>query len=123
MIWVMKTILITGSARGIGNATAKLAAKQGYRVILHGRTESEHLSKAQKEIPGSEKTFFDISDKEAVMKAITKLGDIDVLVNDAGLGRAGITDISEVDDDQAVIEYKTNVLGTLHCIQAVYCLE
>ncbi len=57
------------------------------------------------------------------MKAITKLGDIDVLVNDAGLGRAGITDISEVDYDQAVIEYKTNVLGTLHCIQAVYCLE
>jgi len=116
---VMKTILITGSSRGIGRAVAELAAKRGYKVIVHGSSDSEELEKTHKAIEGSIKTFFDISNKQEAQIKISQLGHIDVLVNNAGMGKAGIKDIAEVDDEQALTEYSANVLGTLHCIQAV----
>lgn len=115
----MKTILITGSSRSIGRAIAKQAAQQGYRVIVHGRTNSKQLQKTSKEIAGSERVFFDVADGEATKQAIEKLGVIDVLVNNAGIARNFIGDIDEVNDDKAVEEYKTNVLGVVHCVQAV----
>ena len=118
-----KTILITGSSRGIGAATARLAHKQGYEVIVHGRTISAELRAIHDELAGSIPTHFDIADKAETHKAIAALieqvGTIDVLVNNAGMGYAGITDISEIDDEKATQEYRVNVLGTLHCIQAV----
>lgn len=115
----MKTILITGSSRGIGKAVAKLAVEKGYKVIVHGSTDSEALNKTHKEIRGSVKTFFDVSDRQSVNDAIEKLGPIDVLINNAGIGRAGIKDVGEINDENALKEYSVNVLGTLHCIQAV----
>jgi 3-oxoacyl-[acyl-carrier protein] reductase len=115
----MKTILITGSSRGIGKATAVLAAKQGYKVILHGKTDSAELEKTHQAITGSVKTFFDVSDRKAVNDKISQLGQIDVLINNAGMGRAGIKDISDIKDEDALQEYSSNVLGSLHCIQAV----
>jgi len=115
----MKTILITGSSRGIGKAVAVLAIEQGYNVIVHGKTDSAELSQTHKELVGSSKTFFDVSDKQAVHDAIAKLGHIDVLVNNAGVARNLLKDLSEMDDDKAIEEYRTNVLGTLHCTQAV----
>lgn len=114
-----KTILITGASRGIGKAIAKLAHEQGYKVIVHGRTDSKELQEVHGELDGSVKTFFDISDKTSTTNAIQKLGTIDVLVNNAGVALNVLKDVSEVDDDKAIEEYKTNVLGTIHCIQAV----
>lgn len=113
-----KTILVTGSSRGIGKAVAQLASQQGYRVIVHGRRDSEELAKVHSEIDGSEKVFFDVSDKEATKMAIDKVGSIDVLVNNAGVAKNFIKDASEAQDVLAVEEYKVNVLGTLHCCQA-----
>lgn len=115
----MKTILITGSGRGIGKATAVLAAAKGYKVVVHGSTDSDALQKTHEEIEGSVKTFFDVSDKEAVQAAINALGQIDILVNNAGVGKSRNMDVADVDDEQALKEYKVNVLGTVHCIQAV----
>ena len=45
-----KTVLITGSSRGIGAATARLAKKYGAKVILHGRTDSNDLKSLAKEL-------------------------------------------------------------------------
>jgi len=115
----MKTILITGSSRGIGKAVAMLAASKGYRVIVHASTDSDELNQTHKEIEGSLKTFFDVADKKAVDSEIAKLGVIDILVNNAGIGRSRNTDVRDADDEQALKEYKVNVLGTLHCIQAI----
>ncbi|MDB5178123.1 MAG: short-chain dehydrogenase/reductase [Patescibacteria group bacterium] len=114
-----QTILITGSSRGIGKVIAQNAAAKGYNVIIHGRTDSKELNQTHQEIPGSTKTVFDISDRPATHQAIAKLGPIDVLVNNAGMGHAGLKDISDVTDEHALEEYSVNVLGTLHCIQAV----
>jgi len=119
----MKTVLITGSSRGIGKAIAELAHKQGYKVIVHGRTDSEALQQTCKELDGSIKAVFDVADKQATHQAIGELleqvGTIDVLVNNAGVTRNFIKDIADVDDDKAIEEYRVNVLGTLHCVQAV----
>jgi 3-oxoacyl-[acyl-carrier protein] reductase len=115
----MKTILITGSSRGIGKAVAVLAASKDYKVIVHASTDSEQLQETNKEIANSVKTFFDVADKKAVDSAISGLGAIDILINNAGIGRSGNKDIADADDEHALKEYKVNVLGTLHCIQAV----
>lgn len=119
----MKTILITGSSRGIGKAIATLAHQKGYKVIVHGKSDSEELKQVHNDLDGSLKAVFDVSDKAATSKVIAELleevGTIDALVNNAGVARNFIKDVSEVDDDKAIEEYKVNVLGTLHCVQAV----
>ncbi len=118
-----KTILITGSSRGIGRAIAVLAGEKGYRVVVHGRTYSAALQQLHKELEGSVLTFFDVADKvetqQAIKSVLAEVGTIDVLVNNVGVGYTGFTDVAEIEDDQALEEYSVNVLGTLHCIQSV----
>jgi 3-oxoacyl-[acyl-carrier protein] reductase len=118
-----KTILITGSSRGIGKSVAELAHSKGYKVIVHGRSDSEQLKQVHAALDGSVKTYFDVADKaathEAVAKLLEEVGTIDVLVNNAGVARNFLKDVSEMDDEKAIEEYRTNVLGTLHCVQAV----
>jgi 3-oxoacyl-[acyl-carrier protein] reductase len=120
---MMKTILITGSSRGIGKSIAEIAHKQGYKVIVHGKSDSEELNKVNQQLSGSLKVMFDVSNKQATHEAIANIlkevGVIDVLVNNAGVARNFLKDINEVDDDKAMEEYRTNVLGTLHATQAV----
>lgn len=120
---VKKSILITGSSRGIGKEIAKLAHKQNYRVILHGKTNSNDLNQIYKQLSGSSKVHFDVADKKATHRAISNLvkkyGAIDVLINNAGIAKNFVKSIDQVDDDKAVEEYKVNVLGAIHCIQAV----
>ncbi|MDO8424107.1 MAG: glucose 1-dehydrogenase [bacterium] len=79
-----KTILITGSSRGIGAAIARLTKKYGAKVILHGQTKSEELMSLSKEL-NSEFLFFDVSHGEEVTRKLSLFGEIDVLVNNAGI--------------------------------------
>jgi short-subunit dehydrogenase len=45
-----KTILITGSSRGIGASLARLAKKEGYNLILHGKSYSKNLRLISKKL-------------------------------------------------------------------------
>lgn len=116
-----KVVLITGSARGIGAATARLAHSRGAIVILHGRTDSEPLNKLSKELEGAPTIACDVSDKEAVEQGIKavlkKVGKIDVLVNSAGMVHP--QPFLESDDENWLNVFKINVLGTVHFCQAV----
>ena len=118
-----KTILITGSSRGIGRATAELAHAKGYTVIVHGKSDSQALQTVHESLKGSYKLVFDVADSDATHKVIggfiSSHGAIDILVNNAGIAKNFLKDISEVSDEHALEEYKVNVLGTIHCIQAV----
>lgn len=120
---MIKTILITGSSRGIGKAVAEHAYHLGYKVILHGRTDSKELNEVYEHLTGSLKTFFDVGNKDEVHRNIKEVlkevGVIDVLVNNSGVALNYIKDIAESDDDKAIEEFKVNLLGTIHCIQAV----
>jgi len=118
----MKTILITGSSRGIGRAIARLAHEQDYQVIVHGRTDSDELRKINKELEGSIKTFFDVSDKKAVDNAFkdlaSKVKNIDALVNNVGSNHAA-GKLEELTEKKMKQDYQTNILGHIFCIQAI----
>ena len=89
-----KTALITGAARGIGRATAIAFAKEGINLGLLGRT-SANLEKVTKELEeyGVEVTMAvaDVSDNDSVIAAVnhikSELGPIDILINNAGIGK------------------------------------
>ena len=116
-------ILITGSSRGIGKAIARKAYERGYTVIIHGKTDSEALRNTENELPGVHKVVFDVGNRDETQRELSKIlekvGTIDVLVNNAGIAKNLIKDIREVDEDFALEEWRTNVLGPIHCIQAI----
>jgi len=101
-----KVAIITGAGSGIGKAAAKRFARDGYKVILNGRTESK-LKDVQKEIGSDNVAVFagDVSvekDVQALIDFTLKtFGQIDVLVNNAAIAVAGtIDDISLEDWDK-----------------------
>jgi 3-oxoacyl-[acyl-carrier protein] reductase len=116
-----KVVLITGSARGIGAATARLAHKRGATIILHGRTDSAPLKKLSEELDNALSVTCDVGDKEAVQKVvkeiISKTGTIDVLINSAGIATS--ESFLEASDEHWLEVYRTNVLGVVNFCQAV----
>ncbi len=86
-----KEILITGSSRGIGKATAKLLAKQGYRIVLHCNKNIDKAKSVQEEIGENSRILqFDISNREQTKEILTK----DIAENGVYFGlvlNAGIT--------------------------------
>jgi len=113
--------LITGATSGIGEATARLLAKE-YRLILCGR-RTERLNKLKSELQTEvQNLIFDVRDKEAVFEAIQSLPpnwqSIDVLVNNAGNAH-GLDFIHEgsVDDWDAMMDI--NVKGLLYVSKAI----
>ncbi|MEI1682953.1 SDR family oxidoreductase [Acinetobacter baumannii] len=84
-----KVILVTGSSRGIGLATAKLLHKRGAKVIIHARSSTPHLDKLLNQLGENVRLVLgdlsSINGAENVWaKAIGCFGHIDVLVNNAG---------------------------------------
>lgn len=114
-------ILITGSSRGIGKATAQLAAQAGWKVILHGRTRSDHLLALAKSLPPAYAIACDVTDKALVTsqinQAVDYFGRIDALVNCAG--SVVYSDFLATTDDQILTMFQEHVLGTVHFCQAV----
>ncbi len=109
----MKTALITGATAGIGRATARLLAANGWRVIGTGRRQ-ERLDALGEEL-GSDKFLglaFDITDDAARDAAIDGLPEdwrgIDLLVNNAGLAK-GLNPAQEADLDDWQTMIDTNV--------------
>jgi 3-oxoacyl-[acyl-carrier protein] reductase len=111
-----KRILITGSSRGIGAATARLATKYGAEVILHGKSESAELKKLVKEL-GAAYLVFDVTDEKAVEKEIAKVKKIDVLVNNAGINPSKTFKELTAKDWEEI--FKVNVFGVVHVSRAV----
>ena len=70
------TVLVTGSSRGIGRAAAIRLAREGYTVVVHGRTMSDALKATLSEVqalsPASRVLTFDVSDREAARAAVSE---------------------------------------------------
>lgn len=88
-----KSIFITGATRGIGYATATQAAKQGWTVIINGR-EEERLNEVKQELISSYDVevhilIYDVTDNHSIKNAFVwikkNIGQLDVLVNNAGV--------------------------------------
>ena len=111
-----KTILITGSSRGIGASVARLAKEKGYNVLIHGRTPSSCLKSLAKEID-SRYIVFDVSKDEDVRQALSKIDCIDVLINSAGVNISKSFNDLTNNDWKAV--YDINVFGLANVIRHV----
>jgi NADP-dependent 3-hydroxy acid dehydrogenase YdfG len=123
---ITKTVLITGATSGIGKATAKIFAKNGYRLIITGRREdrlTEHGKFLSNKYGVKVLTLcFDIRDRKAVENHLlslpTKWNDIDVLVNNAGLAK-GFDPINSGDIDHWETMIDTNLKGLLYVTRAI----
>jgi NAD(P)-dependent dehydrogenase (short-subunit alcohol dehydrogenase family) len=113
MIEGTRRALVTGGGRGIGANIARALAANGYAVTVTGRTREEIESVAA-EIGGTA-LVGDVSDGEDVERWAGETGDVDVLVNNAGIsGPEG--DFPDVDAWWRVFE--VNVLGVYRCCHA-----
>lgn len=114
-----KTIFITGSSTGLGQATARLFAGRGWRVVAtmrHPEKDGVDLAK----LDGVTVLALDVSKREqidaAVDTAIAKHRNIDVVFNNAGYGLAG--PFEGATDEDLVRQIDTNLLGVLRVTKA-----
>ena len=93
-----KRILVTGSTRGIGRATAELIHARGGEVIWHGRKEGEAMSAATGVAVAG-----DLADRAECRRIAAEVGEIDVLINCAGVfEQAPIGETSEALWDRTI---------------------
>lgn len=113
----MKTIFITGASTGLGKATAKLFALNGWKVIATMRKpENETVLNLIDNITLLPLDVTNLAQiKETVQKAIN-LGNIDVVFNNAGYGLMG--PLESTTDAQLVRQLETNLLGVIRVTQA-----
>jgi NAD(P)-dependent dehydrogenase (short-subunit alcohol dehydrogenase family) len=111
-----KTVFVTGTSSGVGEATARLFATKGWNVAAASRSAGKFES-GDKMLP----LFLDVTDREAIAEAIEKtrhrFGGVDVLVNNAGIGLGG--PLEAVTDQQLRKIFDTNFFGVAAMIQAV----
>ena len=117
-----RVALVTGGGRGIGRAIAIALANEGARVAVTARTATEIESVASEiAATGGEATAvtLDVSDPEAVRRAFgevrERFGQVDVLVNNAGLGLSALTWRATDELWRTVIE--TNLSGVFYCMR------
>ncbi|OMG67786.1 NAD(P)-dependent oxidoreductase [Stutzerimonas balearica] len=117
-----KVMLITGASRGIGAATAQLAARRGYAVCLNYRQRAdaaEQLAQRIRQAGGRAITVAaDVADEKqvaALFAAIDReFGRLDVLVNNAGMLERQMR-LEEMDAGRLQRVFATNVLGSFLC--------
>jgi 3-oxoacyl-[acyl-carrier protein] reductase len=111
-----KTALVTGGSRGIGQAIAEELARAGASVVLgyrSGQQEAEAVAAAI----GGRAIQADVSSVDDAKRLVEEAGELDVLVNNAGLTRDGLIARMSDDDWRTVID--TNLGGVFHTCRAV----
>lgn len=103
--------LITGCSTGIGRATAVELTKRGLEVVATAR-RPETLE----DLDVTEKLRLDVDDDASVAEVKAKAGEVDVLVNNAGIGIHAPVETAPLDEVRRILE--TNVLGPVRMIQA-----
>ena len=120
----MATVLITGTSRGIGYVTALALARAGHTVYATmrdpGRAKEFEAECRQEGLP-VHVSVMDVDSDESVAAAMAAIceaaGNIDVLVNNAGVARSGPMEEVAMADFRAPME--TNYFGAVRCMKAV----
>jgi len=111
-----KRALVTGAGKGIGRSTAKMLAKGGAEVIALSRTQAD-LDSLKAEEPAIQTVCVDLFDIEATLKKIESLGDIHLLVNNAGIAILGPFEEAKPDDFDKI--FAVNVKAPMFIAQVV----
>ncbi len=110
-----KIVLITGASRGIGKSIAKKLNSSGYYVIGTSRN-IEAIPKDDK-ISGVRYLPLDLTINESIDKLIRDVGNIDVLINNAGVSQVG--PIEEVPMEKIREIFESNLFGLIHLTQGL----
>src|SRR5260370_33789108 len=118
-----KTVLVTGASSGFGRETAETLFRAGHTVYASmrgARGKNREAAEALRKVAIKAREL-DVSDdasvKAGVKKVLAEAGKIDVLVNNAGMGSAGVTEAFTA--EQAKVVFDTNVIGLLRVTRAV----
>jgi NADP-dependent 3-hydroxy acid dehydrogenase YdfG len=109
--------VITGASSGIGAATARRLAAEGYDVVAAARRH-DRLDALAREVPAIRPITLDVTSAESVAALAAEVDDVAVLVNNAG-GAIGVDPIERADPADWQQMYDTNVIGVLRVTQAL----
>ncbi|MBQ6432263.1 MAG: SDR family oxidoreductase [Oscillospiraceae bacterium] len=112
----MKHVLITGGSRGIGAAAVRTFAQAGYRVTFFYEKCHEQARAVAGET-GADAICCDVTDTEAVRKAVASIAPVEVLINNAGVAHYGL--ISQITEAEWERLFSVNVGGIYRCVNAV----
>jgi len=101
----LRSVLVTGASSGIGRACAERLARNGWRVVAGVRNEGDAP-------PGTDELLLDITDVGRI-----EIGDVDALVNNAGIAVAGPLEYLPLQELRRQLE--VNVVGQLAVTQAL----
>ena len=110
-----KLALVTGGSRGIGRAIALELGRAGAEVVVGYRTGREEAEAVASEI-GGRAVQADVSDADSAKALVEEAGEVDVLVNNAGLTRDGVLARMSDDDWRTVID--TNLSSVFYTCRA-----
>jgi NADP-dependent 3-hydroxy acid dehydrogenase YdfG len=108
--------VVTGASSGIGEATARRLAAEGYEVIAAAR-RADRLATLAAET-GARAVVLDVTDEASVRSLADSIETCSVLVNNAG-GAFGLAPISAADDDDWQRMWDVNVMGTMRMTRAL----
>ena len=111
----MKKALVTGGSRGIGAAICRALARDGWKVYIN-YNESGDKARALAEETGGVAVWADVSDEAAVRAMFDAVGDVDLLVSNAGIAHAELVqELSPADWHRL---FSVNADGAFHAIRA-----
>ncbi len=111
----MKQVLITGGSRGIGAAAVRAFSRDCAVAFLYEKNHA--AAQAVAEQTGAQAICCDVTDPEAVRRAVASLPPVDILVNNAGIAHYGL--ISQVTEAEFSRLFSVNVGGIYRCVNAV----
>ena len=111
-----RVAVVTGASAGIGEATARTLAAQGFHVVCVAR-RADRIKALADDIGGSA-IVADVTDADGVAALADGLDRVDVLVNNAG-GAKGLEPVADADLEHWRWMWETNVLGTLRVTRAL----
>jgi 3-oxoacyl-[acyl-carrier protein] reductase len=111
-----KLALVTGASRGIGRAIAQELARAGADVVIGYRSGKDEAEQLAAEI-GARAIQADVSSSDDAKRLVEEAGDVDVLVNNAGLTRDGL--LARMSDDDWNTVLQTNLSSVFYTCRAV----
>jgi 3-oxoacyl-[acyl-carrier protein] reductase len=111
-----KTALVTGASRGIGRAIAEELARAGATVVVGYRSGGDDAEELATSIAGRA-VQADVSTADGAKRLVDEAGDVDVLVNNAGVTRDGVLARMSDDDWRTVLD--TNLSSVFYTCRAV----
>ena len=111
-----KLALVTGASRGIGRAIAEELARAGAEVVVGYRSGKDEAEELAARI-GGRAVQADVSSAEGAKRLVEEAGDVDVLVNNAGLTRDGV--LARMSDEDWRVVIDTNLSSVFYTCRAV----